>query len=198
MFFFITVVCSFYTLSSFSRVFPSAAQRARHAGHQPSSDTRRWKPVRDALVCSIFFYRIALSFTYLIFLLGGYGYPTFAYQYGPLKMCQINACEWAANQSRLCETRLVLKLYYTDSITYLMCLVSLVEWYCSRGSRKRTGFDSHRLKRWRHLTRALLTCKSRLPTQQNLKYNDSLRASGFRRVSRKWLWFAARSRYALI
>ena len=30
-------------------------------------------------------------------------------------MRQINACERAANQSRLRETRLMLKLYYTDS-----------------------------------------------------------------------------------
>ena len=30
-------------------------------------------------------------------------------------MCQINACERASNQSRLRETRLMLKLYYTDS-----------------------------------------------------------------------------------
>ena len=46
-------------------------------------------------------------------------------------------------------------------------LVSLVEWYFSRFSRRRTSFDSHRLKRRRHFTRALLTCKSQLPTQQN-------------------------------
>ena len=30
-------------------------------------------------------------------------------------MCQINACEFAANQSRLRETPLMLKLYFTDS-----------------------------------------------------------------------------------
>ena len=30
-------------------------------------------------------------------------------------MCQINACERAANQSRFCETRMMLKLYYTGS-----------------------------------------------------------------------------------
>ena len=30
--------------------------------------------------------------------------------------CQINACERATNQSRLRETRLVLKLYYTNSM----------------------------------------------------------------------------------
>ena len=36
----------------------------------------------------------------------------YAYQYNdPCKMCQINACERAASQSRLRETRLVLKLY---------------------------------------------------------------------------------------
>ena len=48
-------------------------------------------------------------------LLGGW-VPTIAYQYDPCKMCQINACERAANQSRLCETRLVLKL--KDSTYY--------------------------------------------------------------------------------
>ena len=36
-------------------------------------------------------------------------------QYGPCKICQINACEFAANQSRLRETPLMLKLYFTDS-----------------------------------------------------------------------------------
>ena len=45
-----------------------------------------------------------------MFMLGGYWvYPTIAYQYEPCKMCQINACERAANQ-RLSETHLV--LYY--------------------------------------------------------------------------------------
>ena len=39
------------------------------------------------------------------------GYPTIAYQYDPCKMCQINASERVVNRSRLCETRLVLKLY---------------------------------------------------------------------------------------
>ena len=34
-----------------------------------------------------------------------------AFQYDPCKMYQINASERAANQSRLRETRLVLKLY---------------------------------------------------------------------------------------
>ena len=45
-------------------------------------------------------------------------------------------------------------------------LVSLAEWYCSRGGCRRTSFDSHRLKTWRHFTRVILTCNSRLPTQQ--------------------------------
>ena len=39
--------------------------------------------------------------------------------YDPFEMCQINACEQAANQSRFRETRLMLKLYYTDSTTYV-------------------------------------------------------------------------------
>ena len=43
------------------------------------------------------------------------GKPTIACQYDPRKMRQIIACERAANQSRLRETRLMLKLYYTDS-----------------------------------------------------------------------------------
>ena len=61
-------------------------------------------------------------------------------------------------------------LFPTTSVDeYSRCLVSLVEWYCSRGSRRRTSFDSHRLKRWRHFTRALLTRKIRLPTQQNIR-----------------------------
>ena len=37
-----------------------------------------------------------------------------------VKVCQINACGRAANQNRLRETRLVLKLYYTDSTQVLI------------------------------------------------------------------------------